>query len=137
MWFVVVSHGLLAGPLEIRMSSLPAQCEGEGDCLEGSLCTLDGCRPPCINIADCFGAQICQEECVTDTDCLGIRACEAGRCINPDCELHSDCPDVCINRICEARVPAECDPQQPCPDAQNCTLLGACLLDAPCVNDGS
>jgi len=143
VWFVVVSHELLAGPLEIRMSSLSARCEGENSCPEGSLCTLDGCRPPCVNIADCFGAQICEEgrciepeRCVTDIDCLGIRACEAGRCIEPGCELHSDCLNACVNRICEARVPAECDPQQPCPDAQSCTPLGACLLDAPCVNDG-
>jgi len=142
LWFVVLNHAQLGGPLEVQMQTRPSICEEDGDCPEGTLCRLDGCHPICETDEECSGAQSCiddrcqePERCLVDEDCLGLRVCELGICSAANCETHSDCEALCSNRLCAPSLPDACEAHS-CPRPQVCSeRLGLCYLDDLCETD--
>jgi len=141
-WFVVAVTP--AGGRAAVLVEVEAQCLGQGDCPQGQVCETGLCVAACVDNDDCDGMQTCDVSgrciepagCGSDDDCAGRRVCEHGACLLPDCQLHADCgAEACVDRRCEAGVPAECGDGEPCPGNQLCSDRGTCVLDADCDED--
>lgn len=122
-------------------------CENDGHCPSGTRCIAQDCRLPCSQGSDCPITNTCK----TTT--------EGGWCLNPNCDVHDDCPKgqicsdlkrcivgcrssaectgdsiYCIGGTCKF---AECETDDHCPlQGQVCdkfnTCKSACTVDADC-----
>ena len=120
----------------------PDLCEQDLDCLAGRICEHGVCAWGCVDDGSCPGLQHCEagrclepERCSEDLDCLLERVCEQGRCIDEQCVLHEDCPELCLNRECVAALPGGCGAGEPCPAGSECALEGVCASAAGCTGD--
>ncbi len=134
------------GPERAAVSlTVRASCDDDGDC-GGGVCDGGLCHDRCEVDDDCPGAQTCRagdghcleaEPCGAAIDCMGPRQCHHdGGCFLPDCERNADCADgACVDQLCAAAAPAECDGDDDCADPLTCAPFGACRLEGPCAAD--
>ena len=123
--------------------SVEAQCVAQGDCPAGHVCETGLCVLACQGDGDCPGRQTCDQTgrcveaagCLADDDCAGRRVCEHLECLLPECEIHAECAEACVDRLCADGVPAQCAGAVDCPGDQVCSELGTCVLDGACQQD--
>jgi hypothetical protein len=94
--------------------------------------------PNCQGDAECDGEQICHQgrcsaPCEGDYACPGL--CDAGRCIDPECATHGDCPADCVDGRCLGEIPADCGAERPCPGEQTCAPSLLCAPVEACEDD--
>ncbi|MBV71034.1 MAG: hypothetical protein CMH52_06745 [Myxococcales bacterium] len=119
----------------------PANCVADQDCNEGRRCVDRACVDPCIESAQCAGAQRCNDGicaepniCTDNTDCLGDRVCvgQAGMAACQD-----PCSVVpCMGGLTCDRITGQCQEASPCADADGCFANRVCTDGAcndPCL----
>ena len=85
----------------------PCYCGDASTCDSMGLCGEPECGPntPCADPLVCENGE-CVPECVEDSECEGASRCVDLQCVEPECDIDTDCPDVltqsCVDNFCVA-----------------------------------
>jgi hypothetical protein len=107
----------------IRSPALP--CSENRDCVEGSACFNDFCRPVCANDAGCLNNErcdrgACKPLCRKDDDCRNGEICQGQMC-SAGCRSNSGCAVnfACVDQHCV----------DPCQNPTACGSNAACVAE--------
>ncbi|MGC6418351.1 MAG: hypothetical protein ACON3Z_14610 [Bradymonadia bacterium] len=96
-------------------------CQDETGCFDGRVCLNERCDEPCMENADCRGAQSCVDGVCTEPDfCNGPLDCNPGRvCVDGGCR--DSCERVpCEGALLCSRETGQCVEAAPCLDNEGC-----------------
>lgn len=125
----------------------PTSCEGDSECLDGFLCTSEGCfaEHPCAGNDDCERGECTQGACVNASACEADEDCVFGyRCASGDC-VADGCADVeCARGVCNPEtggcansvVCTQGTQQQDCIDGYFCYAQTCRLAEDVCEEVG-